>query len=186
MVAGQHVGRDKSMAVLAQFFEGSGKPAIPRNARGKFSISRAELLVQYDNLVKELGGDLAQFCRARNHDILLTPPRASDFQPIELFWACCKNAVAAKYTSTRSMETVKEQIMSEFDKWGTAEHCSKLIEHCTKKIQKHHDLIVNADASAEQAQVFISDNDDEDASDDSVDDDDQMSHSDDEDDELVD
>ena len=50
--------------------------------------------------------------------------------------------------------------MSEFDKWGTAEHCSKLIEHCTKKIQKHHDLIVNADAAAEQAQVGISDGSD--------------------------
>ena len=182
MVAGQHVGRDKSMEVLTQFIEGSGKPAIPRNARGKVGISRAELLVQYDNVVKELGGDLAQFCRTRNHEILLTPPRASDFQPIELFWACTKNAVAAKYTSTRSMESVKEQVVSEFDKWGTAEHCSKLIEHCTKKIQKHHDLIVIADAAAEQAQVVIGEDSDGSSEDgiDSIDEEsnEEMSHSD--------
>ena len=173
------VDRSKSMNVLVDFLVANGRPAPPRRQSGKFAISRAELLVQFDALVAELGGDLEIFCRSKGHDILLTPPRASHFQPIELYWAAVKNDVASKFTSDRNFQGVLRHLLEAFDKWGTPEFCSKLVSHCDRKIRAFLAMIQEADDALEiEHDDLDSDNDDED--DESVSDDDQMSHSEDE------
>lgn len=161
-VGGVAVNRDKSMATIASFLEVNGRPPIPRLASGRFAISRAELIVQYDQLVAELGCDLQIYCRSRGHDILLTPPRASHFQPIEMYWAAVKNEVAAQFNSNRNFQNVREQLLAAFDKWGTQQFCTKLFDHCTQKIRAFHDLIERADASQDIGDVEVDDSSDSD------------------------
>ena len=156
------VGRDKSMATIANFLEANGRPSIPRKASGRFFISRAELIVQFDQLVAELGCDLQIFCRSRGHDILLTPPRASHFQPIEMYWAAVKNEVAAQFNSNRNFQNVRQQLLAAFDNWGTQQFCTKLFNHCTEKIRAFHDLMQRADASQDIEVFELSDSSDSD------------------------
>jgi hypothetical protein len=142
------VSRDKSnMETLARFIEANGRGPVPRKSSGKISISRAELIVTFDQIVAELGSDLQIFCRERGHEILLTPPRASHFQPIELYWAAVKNEVAAQYNSSRNFASVKTQLLAALNKWGTPEFCSKIIDHCTTKITAFHESLQRADES---------------------------------------
>jgi hypothetical protein len=143
------VDRSKSMDVIANFLVANGRPAPPRHPSGKVSISRAELLVQFDELVAQLGGELEMFCRSRGHDVLLTPPRASHFQPIELYWAAVKNDVASKYTSERNFQGVLAHLLHALDKWGTPDFCAKLINHCDGKIRSFLAMIEQADAALE-------------------------------------
>jgi transposase len=151
------VSRDKSnMNTLARFIEANGRPAVARKPNGAIAISRAELIVQFDQVVAELGCDLQIFCRSHGHTLLLTPPRASHFQPIELFWAACKNDVAAQYTSARNFNCVRTQLLAAFNKWGTQEFCSKIINHCTEKIRAFHEAIQRADESQEIAHIEVS------------------------------
>jgi hypothetical protein len=168
------VDRSKNKDVLAAFLVANGRPAPPRNRSGKVSESRAELLVQFDELVAQLGSELDIFCRDRGHAILLTPPRASHFQPIELYWAAVKNDVASKYTSERNFQGVLGHMLEAFDKWGTPEFCAKLINHCDRKIRAFLAMIEQADDALENEQVD-SDDDDEAASEPSEDDNDDES-----------
>jgi len=150
------VSRDKSnMETLARFIEANGRDPVPRKPSRKIAISRAELIVQFDQIVAELGSDLQIFCRERGHEILLTPPRASHFQPIELYWAAVKNEVAAQYNSSRSFASVKTQLLTALTKWGTPEFCSKIINHCTSKITAFHEALQRADESQDIELVHI-------------------------------
>ena len=162
------VTKGSNMDTLARFIEQHGRPPMPRNVRGKVTISRAELLVHFDEVVEQLGSDLQRFCRARGHEILLTPPRASHFQPIELFWAAVKNEVAAQFNSSRNFATVKTQVLAAFNKWGAQDFCRKIIAHCTAKIKAFHEILQQADAAQESPVLEIDDiSDDESDSDDS-------------------
>ena len=148
------VSRDKSkMDTLARFIEANGRGPVPRKSSGKIAISKAELIVKFDQIVAELGSDLQIFCRARGHEILLTPPRASHFQPIELYWAAVKNEVAAQYNSSRNFASVKTQLLAALNKWGTPDFCSKIIDHCTSKITAFHDSLQRADESQEDLEI---------------------------------
>lgn len=148
------VSRDKSkMDTLARFIEANGRGPVPRKSSGKIAISKAELIVTFDQIVAELGSDLQIFCRARGHEILLTPPRASHFQPIELYWAAVKNEVAAQYNSSRNFASVKTQLLAALNKWGTPDFCSKIIDHCTSKITAFHDSLQRADESQEDLEI---------------------------------
>ncbi len=119
-------------------------------------------MVQYDDLVVQLGGELEIFCREKGHAILLTPPRASHFQPIERYWAAVKNDVASKYTSERNFQGVLTHMLEAFDKWGTPEFCAKLVNHCDRKIRTFLAMIESADAALEIEHVDgDSDDDDE-------------------------
>ncbi len=160
------VSRDSKMDTLARFVEANGRGPVPRKSSGKIAISRAELIVQFDQIVAELGGDLQIFCRSRGHEILLTPPRASHFQPIELYWAAVKNEVAAQYNSSRNFASVKTQLLAALNKWGTPEFCSKIIDHCTAKITAFHNSLQRADESQdiELVQVGSSSDDESDSS----------------------
>jgi hypothetical protein len=150
------VSRDKSnMATLARFIEANGRGPVPRKSSGKIAISKAELIVTFDQIVAELGSDLQIFCRERGHEILLTPPRASHFQPIELYWAAVKNEVAAQYNSSRNFASVKTQLLTALTKWGTPEFCSKIINHCTSKITAFHEALQRADESQDIELVHI-------------------------------
>jgi hypothetical protein len=160
------VSRDKSnMATLARFIEANGRGPVPRKPSGTIAVSRAELIVLFDQIVAELGSDLQIFCRERGHEILLTPPRASHFQPIELYWAAVKNEVAAQYSSSRNFASVKTQLLAGLNKWGTPDFCSKIVNHCTSKIIAFHETLQRADESQEIELVQLnSSSDDESAS----------------------
>jgi hypothetical protein len=151
-VGDEAVNRSKNMELLAAFVELHGNPPVPRLASGKVNsrlTSRAELMVQYDEVVARIGGDLEIYCRSKGHEILLTPARASHFQPIELYWAAVKNEIASRYRVDRNFATVHQQLLNALDKWGTQSFCSRLIDHCTRKIREFHDLILQADAVVE-------------------------------------
>ncbi len=115
--------------------------------------------MQFDELVAQLGGELEMFCRSRGHDVLLTPPRASHFQPIELYWAAVKNDVASKYTSERNFQGVLAHLLDALDKWGTPDFCAKLINHCDGKIRSFLAMIEQADAALEIEHVSSSESD---------------------------
>lgn len=151
------VNKGSNMDTLARFIEQHGGPPVPRKSSGKIAISRAELVVLFDAVVARLGSDLQRFCRARGHEILLTPPRASHFQPIELFWAAVKNEVAAQYNSSRNFATVRTQVLAAFNKWGTQEFCRKIIAHCTARIKAFHEVLQQADEAHEIPLLEVND-----------------------------
>jgi hypothetical protein len=86
-------------------------------------------------ITTELGCDILRLLREKGHTLLLTPPRCSTWQPIELYWASVKNDVARQFRQGRSLQETKNQLQASLTKWGTAEHCSKLIAHTTKLVK---------------------------------------------------
>jgi hypothetical protein len=100
-------------------------------------------------ITTELGCDILRLLREKGHTLLLTPPRCSTWQPIELYWASVKNDVARQFRQGRSLQETKNQLQASLTKWGTAEHCSKLIAHTTKLVKTWWDSARRADAAEE-------------------------------------
>ncbi len=110
------VKRDSNKDVLVRFIQ---------HHRGTEAAShqmlKAQLTGIFDEIVSELGCDAVRFCKTRQpvaHEILFTPPRFSEWQPIELFWAAVKNEVASKWEAGRGMVKMREQLMAALDRWG--------------------------------------------------------------------
>jgi hypothetical protein len=123
---------------------------------------RVELEALFVEVTEELGCDVARYLRSRGHDLLLTPPRVSIWQPIELYWASCKNEVAKLYLQGRGLVETTRQLNASLTKYGTAEHCSKLIAHTTKLVRTWWDEVQHADAQEANAPevetINVSDN----------------------------
>jgi hypothetical protein len=136
---------------------------------------RLELEALFVEVTEELGCDAARYLRSRGHDLLLTPPRVSIWQPIELYWASCKNEVAKLYRQGRGLVETTKQLNASLTKYGTAEHCSKLIAHTTKLVRTWWEQVQRADAQAADVPDIVEINSERSVSDDA----DDMSHSDD-------
>jgi transposase len=132
------------------------------------TMLRPQLEALFAQITTELGCDIYRLLREKGHALLLTPPRCSTWQPIELYWASVKNDVARQYRQGRSLQETKDQLQASLTKWGNAEHCSKLIAHTTKLLKTWWDSARRADTAAEtnaDAAVIISDSDDSDSDD---------------------
>jgi hypothetical protein len=71
--------------------------------------------------------------------VLFTPPNASVFQPIELFWAFTKNSGKVKWRKGRTMKELKQHIregMYGDDMRSGNCDCAKLIKHADKEMLK--------------------------------------------------
>ena len=116
---------------------------------------RIELEALFVEVTEELGCDAARYLRSRGHELLLTPPRVSVWQPIELYWASCKNEVAKLYRSGRGLLETTRQLNASLTKYGTAEHCSKLIAHTTKLVRSWWEEAQRADARETDAPEVV-------------------------------
>ena len=63
------------------------------------------------------------------YEVVFTPPYYPELQPIELLWGNVKYHVANLFRGERSMRELEEHLLDAFHKFGTAEHCQKLIQH---------------------------------------------------------
>ncbi len=113
------------------------------------TMLRPQLEALFVQITTELGCDILRLLREKGHTLLLTPPRCSTWQPIELYWASVKNDVARQFRQGRSLQETKNQLQASLTKWGTAEHCSKLIAHTTKLVKTWWDSARRADAAEE-------------------------------------
>ena len=71
--------------------------------------------------------------------VLFTPPNASVFQPIELFWAFTKNSGKTKWRRNRTMKQLKQHIrmgMYGDDLRSGNCNCERLIRHAEKEMLK--------------------------------------------------
>ena len=134
------VHRQSRKNLLVQFLQAHGQEAA------NMSMLRVELEALFVSVSEELGCDIARLLRARGHELLLTPPRVSVWQPIELYWASCKNEVAKLYRQGRGLVETKKQLDDSLTKWGTAAHCSKLIKHTTQLVATWWQAAQAADA----------------------------------------
>jgi transposase len=57
---------------------------------------------------------IVTMARAAGHEILYTPPYHCDLQPIEMLWARVKREVANQYSTTTTMDNVKERLIESF------------------------------------------------------------------------
>jgi transposase len=71
---------------------------------------------------------LAALLEANGHEALWTPPYESDTQPIELYWALVKGAVARTIAGTRSADRMRAAIDAAMLA-VTPEQCQRLIAH---------------------------------------------------------
>ena len=140
------VDRGSRKELLVQFIQ-----AHRGEASARISMLRQELVPLFISVAEELGCDILRFLRERGHNLLLTPPRASTWQPIELYWASCKNEVAKLYLKGRGLVETKNQLNASLTKWGTSAHCTKLIAHATKQVKTWWDAAQRADVAVENA-----------------------------------
>ena len=134
------VKRDSRKELLVKFIqEHRGADAA------SISMLKVALVAQFDEIVAEMGCDAERFCRNRQpvaHEILFTPPRYSEWQPIELFWAAVKNEVASKWQSGRGMTLAETQTIEALEHWGSPDHLiGKGISFCGKLWRKCIGLI---------------------------------------------
>ena len=80
---------------------------------------------------------LEEYAEKRGHKILFTPPRHSDLQPIELYWAAVKGEVARQFTADRTLAQTKEQLLAALQHHGTSAKCRKLIKHCNETLDRY-------------------------------------------------
>ena len=78
----------------------------------------------------------------------------STWQPIELYWASCKNEVAKLFRKGRGLVETQQQLEASLTKWGTAEHCSKLIAHTTRLTRKWWDTAQQAEMAVERQAIL--------------------------------
>ena len=110
------------------------------------NMTKAELQVLFDRMRDEEGCDLQRFARSRGHEVIFTPPRASRWQPIELFWAHVKNKVASQWVRSRSLEQTRQQLVEAMDEFGTKPgHCASLIDKSLREIREYHSAIEQED-----------------------------------------
>jgi len=124
------------------------------SAAANMNMRKDQLQSMYAALKKALGSDLERLLAEKGHLLLLTPPRMSTWQPIELYWASCKNEVARLFRKGRGLIETQEQLEASLTKWGTAEHCSKLIAHTTRLVRKWWDAAQQAEAAVERQAVL--------------------------------
>ena len=92
--------------------------------------------------------------------MLFTPPRVSIWQPIEMYWAACKNEVARQWTANRNLRDTRSQLETAMTKWGDPSplmgqefsFCAKLVRHCVKLIRQHWADVQQADRANDQDQ----------------------------------
>ena len=144
------VHKQSSKKVLVQFLQ-AHRGVNAANA----AMLRVELEALFVEVTEEMGCDIARYLRSLGHDLLLTPPRVSIWQPIELYWASCKNEVAKLYRNGRGLVETKQQLNDSLTKWGTAAHCSKLIAHATKQVRTWWEAARRADAVDAEAPIVI-------------------------------
>jgi hypothetical protein len=150
------VKRDSKKEVLVRFIQ---------HHRGTEAAShqmlKAQLTGIFDEIVSELGCDAVRFCKTRQpvaHEILFTPPRFSEWQPIELFWAAVKNEVASKWEAGRGMVKMREQLMAALDRWGDPSPImGQELSFCGKLWRKVFGLVRSYDTAERQ----VDDNSDE-------------------------
>jgi transposase len=80
---------------------------------------QAELVQIYQGILLGLGNGIERVARTNNHTVLFTPPRKSEWQPIEKYWAVVKNDVARKYSKNRTFPQVRQQLESAMDHFGS-------------------------------------------------------------------
>lgn len=136
-------------------------------AAANMGMLRPQLETMFVQISTDLGCDIARLLRDQGHMLLLTPPRCSTWQPIELYWASVKNEVAGLYRHGRTLTETKAQLEASLTKWGNQVHCSKLIAHTTKLLKMWWDSARRADAVADgNAEVVVvsdsADDDDDD------------------------
>ena len=85
--------------------------------------------------------------QSRGHKVLYTPPHYSWWQPIELYWASVKNAIARRYTGDRTLQQTGDQLCEEIQRFGSPEHCAKYVNHCASKIIAAASAMDEEDAS---------------------------------------
>lgn len=66
------------------------------------------------------------------HEVLYTPPRYSDFQPIELVWTAVKGEVGRQYTTQTSFTDVHTRLVTAFDNLR-----SSTVEGCIQNSLQH-------------------------------------------------
>jgi len=98
---------------------------------------------------KEEGSALERWARERGHQIVWTPPRHSELQPIELYWAAVKGAVARQYTNERTFAEIREQLHDALLEKGTAQFCTKIIAHCDRVRTELYALDLKAEDAKE-------------------------------------
>jgi len=147
-----NVHKQSCKKVLVQFLQ-AHRGVNAANA----AMLRVELEALFVKVTEEMGCDIARYLRSLGHDLLLTPPRVSIWQPIELYWASCKNEVAKLYRNGRGLVETKLQLNDSLTKWGTAAHCSKLIAHATKQVRTWWEAARRADAVDAEAPIIIND-----------------------------
>ncbi len=135
------VHKQSNKKVLVQFLQ-AHRGVNAANA----AMLRVELEALFVEVTEEMGCDISRYLWSLGHDLLLTPPRVSIWQPIELYWASCKNEVAKLYRNGRGLVDTTQQLNDSLTKWGTATHCSKLIAHATKQVKTWWEAARRADA----------------------------------------
>jgi hypothetical protein len=153
------VKRDSRKELLVKFIQ---------NHRGlesaSMSVLKPVLISTFDDIVAEMGSDAERFCRNRTpiaHEILFTPPRYSEWQPIEMLWAAAKNEVASKWSAGRGLNVAEQQMHDALERWGSPDHlagqnishCGKLWRKCIGLIRSHLDHLRDADAQGEVVHV---------------------------------
>lgn len=93
--------------------------------------SRSELYELCAQHKEERGCDVQRYARDRGHRVLFLPPHYSRWNPIELYWAAAKNAVAELYTARRGLDETRRQLLEALQRFGTAEHAAGFVEHAT-------------------------------------------------------
>jgi transposase len=119
-----------SKKLLAHWInENSAQQLTPQEV---VTMSRAEIVVLFKQALCALGNDVERVAQQHNHRILFTPPRKSEWQPIEKFWAIVKNDVARQYTKQRTFPQVRSQLEASMDNFGQgsidgSDTCSRII-----------------------------------------------------------
>lgn len=95
--------------------------------------------------------EVVQLARDLGHEVLFTPPRYSDLQPIELVWAHIKGAVGRQYTAGTKLADVKARLDVEFAKLEQPQGCDlvgriissvdRVIDRFMKEMQEEDELV---------------------------------------------
>jgi hypothetical protein len=113
-----------------------------------------ELVQIYQEVLLAMGNDIERVARTHNHSVLFTPPRKSEWQPIEKYWAVVKNDVARKYTKSRTFAQARQQLDAAMDHFGAgsldgSDTCTRIIAKTAQAIQLYHDTLRAAEARAD-------------------------------------
>jgi hypothetical protein len=120
----------------------------------KDEMFQTELVQIYQEVLLAMGNDIERVARTHNHSVLFTPPRKSEWQPIEKYWAVVKNDVARKYTKSRTFPQARQQLHDAMDRFGAgsldgSDTCTKIIAKTTQAVQLYHDTLRAAEARAD-------------------------------------